>query len=174
MSRAQRIDLATWPRREHFEHYRDRGPRTYAITVELDVTGLKGALRETKRKTYIAQLWALASVVNRHSEFRMTLTEDGSPAMWDVVHPAFTVFNPERETFASVWAPFSTDFDRFHDIAAELLETHRSATTLFPEGEIPANSFDVSSLPWTQFTSFSLQIADGGITSCQSSRLAGM
>ncbi len=39
----------------------------------------------------------------------MTLTEDGSPAMWDVVHPAFTLFNPERETFASVWAPFSTE-----------------------------------------------------------------
>ena len=32
---------------------------------------------------------------------------------------------------------------------------------MFPQGELPADVFDVSSLPWTSFTGFTLQI-DGG------------
>ncbi|MGW9629622.1 CatA-like O-acetyltransferase [Agromyces sp. NPDC055520] len=155
------IDLATWPRRETFAHYRDRVPCTYAITVELDVTAFVAALRASSRKTYIAQIWAIATVVNRYREFRMAVTDAGEPASWPVVHPAFTVINSERETFAAVWAPYDPDFDRFHERAAALLAASASATTMFPQGELPPNVFDVSSLPWASFTGFTLQI-DGG------------
>jgi chloramphenicol O-acetyltransferase type A len=161
MDTAEPIDLKAWPRHELFEHYLGRVPCTYAITVEVDVTELAAALRQSGRKTYISQVWALAAVVNRHEEFRMTITDAGEPAIWDVLHPQFTVFNPERETFAAVWIPFDSDFDRFHTAAADLLATHKSATTMFPQGDTPPNTFDVSSLPWTSFTGFSLQI-DGG------------
>ncbi|WP_436736204.1 type A chloramphenicol O-acetyltransferase [Streptomyces sp. BBFR102] len=155
------IDLDTWPRRQHFAHYRRRVPCTYAITVELDVTAFGAALRRSPRKSYLAQVWALATVVNRHDEFRMCLTASGEPAVWPVVHPAFTVFNPERETFACVWAPYDSDFGTFHDAAAPLLAEHGGATDLFPQGELPPNAFDVSSLPWTSFTGFNLDIRDG-------------
>lgn len=46
-------------------------PCTYAITVEIDVTQLLAALRRTGRKTYLAQIWAIANAVNRRREFRM-------------------------------------------------------------------------------------------------------
>ena len=158
MNVAHPIDMVSWPRREHFEHYLDRVPCTYALTVDIDVTEMVAALSRSRWKTYIAQVWALASVVNAHDEFRMTLTEERAPATWDVLHPAFTVFNHERETFACVWVEFDRDFESFHDAAAPLLERHKSAATFFPQGDLPANTFDVSSLPWTHFTGFSLQI----------------
>jgi len=154
------VDLADWPRRELFDHYLRRVPCTYAITIDIDVTNLVEALRVSARKTYLAQIWALASVVNRHEEFRMGLT-DGNPAVWDVLHPSFTVFNPERETFSSVWSPFRADFGEFHEQAARVLDTYRNATTLFPQSDVPPNVFDISSLPWTTFTGFTLQIRDG-------------
>ncbi|HEY1105333.1 MAG TPA: CatA-like O-acetyltransferase [Agromyces sp.] len=155
------IDLDTWPRREAFEHYRHRVPCTYAMTVELDVTAFVAALRAASRKTYPSQIWAIANVVNRHAEFRMMLTDDGAPATWPVVHPAFTVFNPERETFAAVSVPYDADFVAFHDAAVEVLAAAATATEMFPQGGLPANGFDVSSIPWTSFTGFTLQI-DGG------------
>lgn len=155
------VDLGTWPRRQHFEHYRRAVPCTYSMTVELDVTAFASALRRSRRKTYVAQIWALATVVNRHDEFRMCLTESGEPAVWPVTHPAFTVFNPERETFACVWAPYDPDFGAFHDTAAALLAEHARATEFFPQGAPPADSFDVSSLPWASFTGFHLDIRDG-------------
>ncbi|GAA1725492.1 chloramphenicol acetyltransferase CAT [Isoptericola hypogeus] len=155
------IDLDTWPRRQHFEHYRQAVPCTYSMTVELDVTAFARALARSARKTYVAQVWALATVVNRHEEFRMCLTGDGAPAVWPAVHPAFTVFNAQRETFACVWTAYDRDFGSFHDAAAALLAEHGRAVDFFPQGPPPPNAFDVSSLPWASFTGFTLDIRDG-------------
>ncbi|TFD11515.1 chloramphenicol acetyltransferase CAT [Cryobacterium sp. TMT1-21] len=161
MTEARAIDLDKWPRREHFEHYVTCVECTYALTVELDVTEMVAALRVVPWKSYIAQIWAIASVVNRHAEFRMTLTGEKVPATWDVVHPAFTVFNPERETFANVWSPFHADFSIFHEQAVDVLARYRNATSFQPQPDMPANVFDISSIPWASFTGFSLQIRDG-------------
>jgi chloramphenicol O-acetyltransferase type A len=155
------IDLTTWPRREHFEHYRDRVPCTYAMTVDVDVTELRSALSGTAVKSSVAVIWALSTIVNRHQELRMALDPDGAPAVWDVVHPAFTVFNPTRETFASVWSPHRDDFGTFHQEAVDVLDRYRTATSLFPQDDMPPNVFDVSSIPWASFSGFTLQIGDG-------------
>lgn len=161
MDTPEPLDLASWTRREHFEYYREAVPCKYALTVELDATAFADALRGSSRKTYVAQIWALASIVNRHAEFRMCLTDSGEPAIWPMVNPLFTVFNEERETFSAVWTPYVSDFGTFHDTAAELLAVHRTAKDLYPQGEPPANTFDVSSLPWTSFTGFTLQTRHG-------------
>ena len=134
-------------------------PCTYAITVDLDVTALRAVLKTTGTKAYVAQVRALATVVNRHEEFRMTLV-DGAPAIWPMLHPAYTVFNPDRETFACVSTPYDADFDAFHARMSEDLADHRHATGFFPQADLPANYFDVSSLPWTSFSSFALNIKD--------------
>lgn len=155
------IDLEYWPRRETFDHFRSRVPCSYAITVELDVSEMVRALAASEFKTYPAQIWAIATVVNRFAEFRMTLNAEDLPAVWPVVHPAFTVFNRKRETFASVWVPYDADFRNFHERAVEVLASAAHTDQMFPQGEPPANTFDISSLPWTSFTGFSLQIAGG-------------
>ncbi|MCI2958458.1 chloramphenicol acetyltransferase [Agromyces atrinae] len=159
MTEPRPIDLDSWRRRELFEHYR-ASPCTYALTVEIDVTEFVAELARVGRKTYVAQIWAIATIINRHDEFRMTLDDEGRPSVWPVVHPAFTVFNAERETFACVWAPYDDDFAAFHDVAAPLLAEHAHATELFPLGA-PSNMFDVSSLPWVSFTGFTLAIRNG-------------
>jgi len=161
MNRPEPIDPATWNRAELFEHYRSRSPCTYAITVEVDVTTLRAALHRSGRKTYAAQVWSLATVVNRHPEFRLTLDEEGRPATWPLLHPSFTVFNPAHETFAALWTPYVDDFAAFHARMADLLAEHRDATTMFPQGDTPPDTFDVSSLPWTSFTAFDLHLGSG-------------
>lgn len=94
MATFEPLDLQQWPRREWFEHYLDRCPTYYSMTVDLDITNLRAAVDASGRKTYPTQIWALATVVNRHPEFRMALDDQGNPGVWDVVDPAFTVFNP--------------------------------------------------------------------------------
>lgn len=162
MAKLTTIDRATWERAELFEHYLTRRRTYYAITVQLDVTATVDRLRRTGHKTYPVQIWALATVVNRRREFRMALDPAGRPAVWDRVDPSFTVFNPERETFSNVWATYDPDFPAFHDVASELLVAHREATSPFPQGfPPPSNLFDISSIPWTPFTSFTLHVESG-------------
>lgn len=66
-----RIDLETWPRREHFQHYLERVPCGYSMTVDLDLTRLLPRLKERGLRLYPTLIWALSQVVNRHPEFRM-------------------------------------------------------------------------------------------------------
>lgn len=101
------IDLATWPRREHFQFFR----------------------------TYY-------------------------PAIWPVVHPGFTIFNQERETFSALWTLYDADFGRFYDQMVALLDEHRSPTTYFPQGPPPPSVFGISPIPWVSFNSFTLQTKD--------------
>lgn len=155
------VDLSTYPRREHFAHYRDVVPCTYSMTVEIDVTRFVTAIKATSRRSYISQIWALASIVNTHDEFRMTVTDSGALAVWPSLDPSFTIFHPAQETFSSVWVPFDEDFGAFHEAAARTIEDYADATALFPQGPPPGNMFNVSSLPWTSFTGFTLHIDEG-------------
>lgn len=161
MTELRAIDLDRWPRREHFEHYRDRVPCTWEMTVELDVTDFAETVRATDRRTYASQIWAIASVVNRHAEFRMQLLEDGLPAVWDVVHPMFTVFHADTETFSVLVVPFDEDPRRFHDAAVATMDRYRDDHRMFPQQDRPRNVFDVSTLPATSFTGFALHVRDG-------------
>ncbi|GAA1410263.1 chloramphenicol acetyltransferase [Glutamicibacter uratoxydans] len=156
---AQPIDLAAWPRAEQFQHFLQASPCTYSMTLDIDVTDLVYALHDSRFKTYPTQIWLLATAVNRLPEARLTLDSEGKPAIWPVVHPVFTVFNPETESFCAVPAHYNGDFAEFHDHVAQLLQEHKSSTQFFPLGEPPANSFDISSIPWASFTGFNLNIA---------------
>lgn len=152
------IDLGTWNRAEHFEHYINRVPCTYSFTVNLDVTGLRNSLAAKGRKTYPAQLWLLATAVNRFREFRMAFDSAGALGAWDEVHPAYTVFNLQLETFSGIWTPYDANFGRFEEAAANDIATYSRATRFFPKDSRPPNTFDVSSIPWLKFSAFTLDI----------------
>ena len=85
-----------WPRNEIFTYYLTQVPCQYSMTVSMDITGLM--LR--KRKLYPSMLYALATVINRHEEFRMAFSEDGTLGFYDRLHPCYTVFHRETETFS--------------------------------------------------------------------------
>ncbi|MGD9959450.1 CatA-like O-acetyltransferase [Nocardioides sp.] len=155
------IDVASWARGSHFEHYLTQSPCTYALTTELDVSRLNRRIKETGAKTYAAHIWALTTVINRHDEFRTTLTEQGHPAVWSELHAAFTIFNPDSETFSSVWTPHHLDFSCFQQEMIETSRRYQRSTTLFPQPDRPPNTFDVSSMPWTSFTGFTLHLEGG-------------
>ncbi len=155
------LDRATWARAQTYDRFREDVPCTVALTFDVDVTVAQHRRREYGRRAYLAQIWALAHAVNARSEFRMALGDKGEPAVWSVVHPSFTVFNAQRETFSSLWCPYTPDFAAFHEQAAALLDAHPSPTELFPQDERPANLFDVSSLPWRAFTGMVLDVEGG-------------
>lgn len=158
MAEFRTIDLDTWNRAEQFQHYIDRVPCTYSFTVHIDITSLRQALAAGRRKAYPAQIWLLATAVQRFREFRMGFDGDGALGVWDAVHPAYTVFNPETETFSGIWTPYDPDFKRFEAAATRDIAEYSRATRFFPKEGRPANSFDVSSVPWLEFSAFTLDI----------------
>lgn len=157
-----RIDMDTWPRREHFEHYYRDVRCTYSLTVEVDITAPLAAAKARGIKTYPMQLYLLATAVSRVPAFRTTYSQAEGPGYWDVSHPSYTVFHRETETFSSIWTEYNPDFSVFYARVLADIAAYGGSTLFAPKVGEPDNTFSVSSVPWVDFTAFNLNLYTEG------------
>lgn len=147
-----------WPRQEHFWHYFNTVPCTYSLTVNIDITELLNALKKHNIRSYPVQLYLLSAVVNRLEAFRMSLSEHNEVGYWHISHPSYTIFNKATQTFSSIWTPFDEDFNKFYQSCLADIELYAHTTKILPKLGEPDNTFNISSIPWVDFTSFNLNI----------------
>lgn len=155
--RFTRVDLNTWERAEYFTHYLNDIPCTYSMTVRLDITRLK----QSGQKLYPAMLYALAKAVNAHPEFRMALDADGKPGVYDRMHPSYTVFHKDTQTFSNLWTVFDEDYAVFCQNYQQDMKTYGGIHRMDAKTGLPENSFTVSMLPWASFEGFHLNLQKG-------------
>ncbi|KSP94075.1 type A chloramphenicol O-acetyltransferase [Pseudomonas aeruginosa] len=152
-----RVDISSWNRREHFEIFRGDGQCTFSQTVQLDITRLLDFTRSRGYKFYPVFIHSIAKVVNRFPEYRMAMKGD-ELIVWDCVHPNYTTFHPDTETFSSFWSHYHDDLARFLAEYSMDREKYRNDHSYFPKGFIE-NVFYVSANPWVSFTSFDFNFA---------------
>lgn len=151
------IDRNVWGREPFFRHYFDDVPCTYSMTAKLDIT----AIRQSRTKLYPALLYAIASVVNRHEEFRTAMDERGQLGVFSEMHPCYTIFHPRAETFSNLWTEFSTDYSTFLKRYEEDQALYGERCEMEAKPGTPANTFPVSMIPWTSFDGFNLNLRKG-------------
>ena len=63
------IDLKTWPRAQMFHYFSRMAPTGYSLTVPVDVTGLRAALKARGQKLFPTYLWPerTAGIHHRHA-----------------------------------------------------------------------------------------------------------
>lgn len=103
----------------------------------------------------------IAAVVNAHRELRMALDETGRPGFYDVVHPCYTVFHEDSQTFSNLWTEYDPSFEAF--LAAWLRDKEEFGGCHAMEAKpgTPPNTFPVSMLPWASFEGFNLNLEKG-------------
>lgn len=152
----QRIDLATYPRREHYQHFLSLRT-TYSATVSIDINMLRGDAKERDIRIYPAQIWMLTTAANRIPEFRMSRDEDGNLGIWDHLEPLYTVMRDTSKPFSGLWTPYDPDFSAFYRQCLANIETYTDGSFV-PQGHEPPNVLNVSSIPWVSFTGFNLNL----------------
>ena len=152
-----KIDWETWARKEYFEHYFTGVPCTYSATFRLDVT----RLRRRGDRFYPAMLYMISTVVNRHQEFRMVCNAEGEVGFYDQVHPCYTIFHRDSETFSNIWTEYHPRFSEFLRAYQQDLQRYGQNPGLEAKPGTPANSFPVSMIPWTTFDGFNLNLPNG-------------
>ena len=151
------IDIDKWNRKEYYNHYFSKVPCTYSITTKIDITKIK----EKKQKLYPAMLYYIATIVNRHSEFKTAINEKGELGVYSEMIPCYTVFHKDTETFSNIWTEYITNYDDF-SAAYELdLLKYGKNKKMIGKGNVPANSFPVSMIPWLTFEGFNLNLQKG-------------
>ena len=73
----KRIDMATYPRRDHFEHFYGMAYPYVGVTVEVDVTDLLALCREKGYSFYLMVLHAVALAADEVDEFRRRIDGGG-------------------------------------------------------------------------------------------------
>lgn len=153
----KKIDRENWGRKEYFEHYFSDVPCTYSITVKLDITQIK----EKEQKLYPTMLFYLATVINRHAEFRTAINEDGELGIYSEMIPCYTVFHKDTETFSNLWTEYKANLDDFCTAYEEDMLKYGKQPGITGKPNIPSNSFTVSMLPWATFEGFNLNLQKG-------------
>ena len=97
------IDRENWERKEYFDHYFSQVPCTYSAVFPLDIT----LLRQRGEKLYPAMLYAITTIVNRHREFRTAINPQGQLGFYQQMHPCYTVFHKDSETFSNIWTTYA-------------------------------------------------------------------
>ncbi|SHN87266.1 type A chloramphenicol O-acetyltransferase [Desulfitobacterium chlororespirans] len=151
------VEMEQWARKKHYEHYSKHVRCSYSLTVEIDISGLLTGLKAKGRKAYPAQIYMLSAVANQFQEFRMSTNEEKRLGYWDVINPMYTVLNRETETFSAIWTKYDSCFHRFYRACLEDATQYANGV-LFPQDNLPPNIFNISSIPWLDFTAFNLNV----------------
>ena len=149
------IDLEHWERKEHYLHYINQVVCSYSLTANIDITRIK------EERLYPAMLWLLTDTVNEMKEFRTSISSEGI-GRFDSMHPSYTIFNKQRETFSVIWTEFDSDYRVFLSRYEEDCKKYSVSDRFTPKPDKPINTFDVSMIPWTTFSSFNLNIENAG------------
>lgn len=155
------IDATTWPRREHFNYYRNLLPCGYSIAARLDMTRFRAMLEQQGLKFYPSFIWCVSHNILSHPAFRMGVDKDGNPGYHDVMHPNFTVFHEDDHTFSDMWTEHNEEFATFyHQFQADVAAYGDNHGIKARTGQ-PANFYCISCVPWLNFESYASFVAGG-------------
>ena len=153
------VDLSRWARKEHFEVFQSFAQCTFNQTVLLDITTLQKHIKEVGWKFYPTIIFLISKAINNHAEFRMAI-KDNELVTWNEVHPSYTIFHNETETFSSLWSHFDGNIHHFQEVYSEDVARYGHNLSYWPKGKSPGNIFFISAIPWVSFTSFNINVAN--------------
>lgn len=154
-----KIDFENYNRKKHFNHYFNNIPCTFSLCKELDITHFLNSIKNRNLKFYPSIIFSLSVITNKHTEFRISI-KDNELGYFDYVNPSYTIFNKEKETFFELWTEYNEDFNIFYENYKKDMEDYKNFEGFFTKDFID-NVFNISSIPWTEFSGFNLNLKKG-------------
>ena len=150
------IDLQTWPRGQMFWYFSQMAPTGWSITVDVDVTGLRTALKAKSLRFFPVYLWLVTKCLNEQVEFKVA-RKDNVLGYYDTLTPLYASFHEDDKTFSLMWTEFDNDLSVFHQRYCDNQQQYsRSHGVLCQPGIPPENAYTVSTLPWISFRHFAV------------------
>ncbi len=146
----RKIDLESWPRRKHFEVYRQFDFPHFNLTFPVTVTNFRKWVRARGNSLSLATTYLLARVANETPPFRLRIRGE-EVIEHEIVHPSFTVLL-ENELFSFCTVEYRADYDAFIAASKRRIQEVRAHPTLEDEPGQDDLLF-MTSLPWFHFTS---------------------
>lgn len=146
----QKIDLATWNRKEHFEFFSTFEEAFFGITTPIDMTIAYEKAKAMQIPFFVYYLHKTIAAVNQVENFRYRI-EGKEVVLYDEIDASATIMR-EDKTFGFSFMKFDSDIHEFAKITQTEIERIQVTPGLFTR-EFPTNIIHFSAIPWINFTS---------------------
>lgn len=144
------LDIETWNRKQHFEHFKQLADPSFSVCVQVDVTKAYVASKERKLPFFVVYLYAAMKAINRIENFKYRITEDDRIRISESIHASATIMRPDN-TFGFTLIEYSEDLNEFYQNFRREKERVLNTTDLFPP-VVSEDTIYCSALPWLPFT----------------------
>lgn len=148
------LNLDTWPRREHYEFFRNYDQPFFNVCAKLDVTSTLEFTREHQLSFFLSCLYLATRAANQIDEFRYRL-RDGGVVVHDVIHMGSTILYDDRETFGFCYWDYDQGFQPFYQVAEPKFKEARAGKRPLDPADHRDDLIHFTTLPWIHFSSFS-------------------
>lgn len=147
------LDLAAYPRRAHFDYFRQMANPYVSVTAPCDITALRRLTQERGLPFFLTVLHCAINAANAVPELRQRICGEGI-VEYDRCLSSHTVALPDG-TYCYCTLDCAQPLGAF--LPAAQAETARvKAAPSLDDGADPDELFFVSSLPWLTFSAISL------------------
>lgn len=161
MMKIRQIDLNTFERKEHFDYYTNKVRCGYSFTFELDVTNLYDLCKKHSKHFYGMFIYIVSKTVNSFDFMKYVRLDNDRLGVFDEVHPVFTVFHKDDETFSDIWCEYKNEFNDFYEEYEKVMHIYGQNHGIKGRSDQPRNFFCISCIPWLDFTGYSTYSMDG-------------
>ena len=147
----RKIDIQTWERREHFNHFRSFDHPHFNMCANMDLTKFYPAVKAHGFSFTAALVYILTRTANAIPEFRLRFNGE-EVFEYEVVHPSVTILVDE-DRFSFCFIEFTENFKQFAANAEEMIARVKENLTLEDPPDRDKFLF-MTSIPWVSFTSF--------------------
>lgn len=144
-----RIDMDTYPRREHFRHFYGMAYPYVGVTVDVDVTELLALCREKGYSFYLMVLHAAALAADDVPEFRLRI-DQGGIVVYDECPTSHTELKADG-TYAYCTLHHHMPLAEYIERAEAARAAARESGSIEEEAEVQSMYF-ISTLPWLHYT----------------------
>jgi chloramphenicol O-acetyltransferase type A len=146
----KKIDLDSWNRKHHFNHFNALVDPYFAVTIPFDVSKAYKRAKDGAHSFFACYLYDCMKAINAIDNFKYRIIED-EIFEYDVINASATLLRADN-TFGFSFIHYTENFEDFNTNFEN--EKHRisTSTELYP----PVNGLDCihcSALPWFSFTS---------------------
>ncbi|WMJ21976.1 chloramphenicol acetyltransferase [Paludicola sp. MB14-C6] len=144
------IDLNTFPRKAHFEYFKDLSYPHFNVCANVDITKFYHFIKQRNKPFFLSFVYVATKIANDIPEFRYRIRDD-KIIEHDIVNPSFTIMT-SKDVFSFYNAEFIDEFYRFVEFTIANIELHKDEVKIEDEPGTDDTLY-ITSLPWISFTS---------------------
>lgn len=149
MAVKQTLDLATWNRKEIFEHFNSLADPTFGLTAMVDVKALYEQCKQQQRSFFVGYLHACLRAIHTVENFTYRI-EEGKVVQYHRIDASATILRADN-TFGFSYIEFSEDLELFNERFNQEKNRILHSTNLFPP-TYSLGCIHCSAIPWVHFT----------------------